>query len=95
MIRHILLTALLCLASSAWADERILDYRSDIEVHEDGWLTVTETIRVRAEGNQVRRGIYRDFRPGIVTAWVTASRWSSNPCPCCETEPANPGIQRR
>ena len=27
----------------------------------DGSLDVVETIRVRAEGNQVRRGIYRDF----------------------------------
>lgn len=43
------------------ADERILNYRSDIQVHSDGRLTVTETIRVRAEGNQVNRGIYRDF----------------------------------
>ena len=58
---RIFLPLFLCLASAAWADERILDYRSDIEVHEDGWLTVTETIRVRAEGKQIRRGIYRDF----------------------------------
>ena len=45
----------------AIADERILDYRSDIRIHENGTLTVTETIRVRAEGNNIRRGIYRDF----------------------------------
>ncbi len=43
------------------ADERILDYRSDIHVHENGELTVTETIRVRSEGQEIRRGIYRDF----------------------------------
>ena len=43
------------------ADERILDYQSDIRIHENGTLTVTETIRVRAEGNNIRRGIYRDF----------------------------------
>ncbi|MGD8345904.1 MAG: DUF2207 domain-containing protein, partial [Lysobacterales bacterium] len=56
------LTALLFfLASAAVADERILDYRSDIEVHDDGWLTITETLRVQAEGQQIRRGIYRDF----------------------------------
>ena len=56
-----LLLLLLCTASAALAEERILDYRSDIAVHEDGWLTVTETIRVRAEGEDIRRGIYRDF----------------------------------
>ena len=27
----------------------------------DGSLTVRETIRVRAEGRNIRRGIYRDF----------------------------------
>ena len=45
----------------AIADERILDYQSDIRIHENGVLTVTETIRVQAEGNNIRRGIYRDF----------------------------------
>jgi len=43
------------------ADERILDYQSAIRIHQNGTLTVTETIRVRAEGNNIRRGIYRDF----------------------------------
>ncbi len=51
-----------CLAPLlAIADERILDYQSDIRIHENGVLTVTETIRVRAEGKNIRRGIYRDF----------------------------------
>ncbi|MEX1265387.1 MAG: DUF2207 domain-containing protein, partial [Woeseia sp.] len=45
----------------AVADERILSYHSDITVDTDGWLNVTETIRVRAEGNRIRRGIYRDY----------------------------------
>ena len=43
------------------ADERILDYQSDILIHSDGNLVVTETIRVRAEGVDIRRGIFRDF----------------------------------
>jgi hypothetical protein len=43
------------------ADEQILDYHSDILVRADGWVEVTETISVRAEGNQIRRGIYRDY----------------------------------
>ena len=46
---------------SAQADERVLRYLSDIEVGADGTLTVTETITVRAEWNQIKRGIYRDF----------------------------------
>jgi len=53
--------ALLLVAGPAAAAEEILSYHSDIQVHEDGWLTVTETIRVRAEGKEIRRGIYRDF----------------------------------
>ena len=48
-------------ATSSLADERILNYHSDIKVHQDGSLTVTETIIVRAEGTKIRRGIYRDF----------------------------------
>ena len=43
------------------ADERILDYQSDILIHTDGNLVVTETIQVRAEGENIRRGIFRDF----------------------------------
>ncbi len=51
----------LCLAHAAGADERILDFVSDIRVSQDGWIEVTETITVRAEGSRIRRGIYRDF----------------------------------
>jgi uncharacterized membrane protein YgcG len=46
---------------TAQADERILDYHSDIAIRTDGSMDVHETIRVRAEANQIRRGIYRDF----------------------------------
>ena len=42
--------------------ERILDYQTDIVVDADGALTVTETIRVHAAGDRIKRGIYRDFR---------------------------------
>ena len=52
---------LLLLSMSVLADERILDFHSDILVMQDGWIEVTETIRVRSEGNRIRRGIYRDF----------------------------------
>ena len=43
------------------SDERILSYHSDISVARDATMTVDETIRVRAEGLSIRRGIYRDF----------------------------------
>jgi uncharacterized membrane protein YgcG len=56
-----LLLCLLLLPFQAVADERILDFHSDILVMPDGWIEVTETIKVRAEGNRIRRGIYRDF----------------------------------
>ena len=52
---------LLLLPLAALADERILGFHSDIVIIEDGWIEVTETIRVRAEGQRIRRGIYRDF----------------------------------
>ncbi len=56
-----LLACLLLLPLSALAEERILGFDSDILVMPDGWIEVTETIRVRAEGQRIRRGIYRDF----------------------------------
>ena len=48
-------------AGPALAAEEILLFQSDITIAEDGTLRVTETIRVRAEGEQIRRGIFRDF----------------------------------
>jgi uncharacterized membrane protein YgcG len=49
--------------------ERILSWRSDVDIGANGTLTVTETIRVNAEGDDIRHGIFRDFptiyqRPG-------------------------------
>jgi hypothetical protein len=55
------LATLLLLSLAARADERILNFHSDILVLEDGWIEVTETIEVRAERNRIKRGIYRDF----------------------------------
>jgi uncharacterized membrane protein YgcG len=57
----ILCAALVLSASGASAAERILSYDSRVSVHPDGSLRVTETIAVRAEGNKIKRGIYRDF----------------------------------
>ena len=52
---------LLLVGGAAGADETILSFDSDIVIREDGSLLVTETIVVRAEGNRIWRGIYRDF----------------------------------
>jgi uncharacterized membrane protein YgcG len=57
---------LLLLASAASAraqdsSERILSFHSDITVSQDGSMDVRETIKVRAAGDQIKRGIYRDF----------------------------------
>jgi len=60
-MKKIWLACLLLTPAFATADERILSFHSDIVVKQDGWIEVTETIRVRAEGQQIRRGIYRDF----------------------------------
>ncbi len=59
MKRWLLLALLLPL--TAHADERILSFHSDIVVMSDGWIEVTETITVTAEGNRIQRGIYRDL----------------------------------
>ncbi len=60
MIRVLPAVALL-LPLIASADERILEFQSDIRIAQAGWIEVTETITVRSEGQQIRRGIYRDF----------------------------------
>jgi hypothetical protein len=59
----IVLTTLvcLCLVSPVSGQERILNFDSTVNVHEDASMTVTETITVRAEGDEIRRGIFRDF----------------------------------
>lgn len=46
---------------AAEAAEVIHDYRSRIVVDSSGSLLVTEMIEVTAEGNDIKRGIYRDF----------------------------------
>ena len=62
-----LAACLLLLSCSALADERILDFHSDILVMQDGWIDVTETIRVRAEGKR------------IDSTFMMFERWKHNP----------------
>lgn len=60
-MRNFLCLLLLLLCAPLAAQERILSYDSQVQVNADGSLDVTERIAVRAEGNNIRRGIYRDF----------------------------------
>ena len=54
--------SLLLLPGVGWTQqERILSFDSRIDVFADGGIVVTETIRVVAAGQKIRRGIYRDF----------------------------------
>jgi hypothetical protein len=46
---------------AAAASERILSFASAITVDPDASLLVTETIKVVSSGEQIKRGIYRDF----------------------------------
>ncbi|HWI86676.1 MAG TPA: DUF2207 domain-containing protein [Sphingomonas sp.] len=48
-------------AGGAVAEERILNFSSDVTIARDGELDVTETIRLVSLGQEIRRGIQRDF----------------------------------
>ena len=61
MVRALLSFLLLLCTQPLLAQERILSYDVDLQLNADGSLDVTERIRVRAEGVNIRRGIYRDF----------------------------------
>jgi len=41
--------------------ERIMSFDSDIHVYRNATISVTETITVYSVGNEIKRGIYRDF----------------------------------
>ncbi|MGI9233598.1 MAG: DUF2207 domain-containing protein [Woeseiaceae bacterium] len=60
-MRRFAILLILILPLFSHADERILSFHSEIRVLTDGMIEVTETIRVRAEGKRIKRGIYRDF----------------------------------
>ncbi|MEM6381174.1 MAG: DUF2207 domain-containing protein [Pseudomonadota bacterium] len=64
LARYALIVALLLLGaglSSAHAREEIIEFNTVVEVEADGAFLVTERITVRAEGVEIRRGIFRDF----------------------------------
>ena len=62
MMRFILsLLFAVLIGASAWAQERITNYDVKIEVETNGGLTITETIDVISEGQNIKRGIFREM----------------------------------
>lgn len=53
--------ALLLGAGSVAAQERILDFSSTVIIDPDGSLLVSEDIAVQSDGDQIKRGIVREF----------------------------------
>ncbi|MDH5202632.1 MAG: DUF2207 domain-containing protein, partial [Nitrospirota bacterium] len=49
------------LLSQTATTEKILFFHSQITVHKDSSMTVSETIKVQSAGIEIKRGIYRDF----------------------------------
>ena len=60
LVLSLLLVSFVAPAFSAQS-ERILEFNSRMQVQQDGSMTVTEEIRVVCAGQQIKRGIYRDF----------------------------------
>ncbi len=63
MRRLLVLVLLACawLSTPALAQEEILSFETLVDVEPNGDFFVTERIQVRAEGFEIRRGIFRDF----------------------------------
>jgi len=61
LLALMLVASIVLFAHAVHAQERILDFHSDITLTADATMLVDETIRVHAEGQQIRHGIYRDF----------------------------------
>lgn len=55
-------------AGAACAAEVIHSFDQTVQLAKDGTLTVTETLRVQAEGHQIKHGIFRDFPMTFIDA---------------------------
>ncbi len=62
-MRAPLMLALLALhaVSAVQAEEALTRFHADVRIHADGSLEVLETIALRAEGREIRRGFIREF----------------------------------
>lgn len=61
LICMVSITLLLLPNTSNATAEQILDYKSEIEIKKDSTMIVEETITVYSTGDEIKRGIYRDF----------------------------------
>ncbi len=61
LLKRAFLVLLLLAPAPMMATERIVSFHADIDVQTDGGMSVLETITVRAEGRDIKRGIYRDL----------------------------------
>lgn len=90
-----LLLCIHAMCRPACAQESIDSFASTITIHKDGSMHVREAITVRAEGNQIKKGIYReipllysgpsDYR-GMVPFAVTSASIDGAPLDPVETE---------
>lgn len=60
-MRWLVFLVSIAFATAIGAQERILSFDSQIRIGAKGELTVLETIHVQVEGQQIKRGILRDF----------------------------------
>ncbi|HZH69914.1 MAG TPA: DUF2207 domain-containing protein [Flavobacteriaceae bacterium] len=60
-MKHFFLFLFLSIGLQLFAQEKILSYYTDITVKANGDLIVTEEIKVKSEGDKIKRGIYRSF----------------------------------
>jgi uncharacterized membrane protein YgcG len=71
---HAIIVLLVTAAAPVAAQERIRAYDIEVDIRPDGSIDVTEKISVHAEGDQIRRGIYRDFPTSYRDRWSNRVR---------------------
>jgi len=71
MSRVLLFSLFVLLSMNSHGRELILSFHSDITLKQSGQIKVTETIQVKSEGINIRRGIYRDFPTQYMGSWLT------------------------
>lgn len=57
----VFILSVLCCSFSVHAEEAILSFDTILNVQKDGSVYVTETLKVRHEGKQIKRGLVRDL----------------------------------
>jgi uncharacterized membrane protein YgcG len=60
-LRQLLVLTLLALALPGWMQERVHTFHADLTLTSDAVLHVRETITLRATGEKIQHGIYREF----------------------------------